>query len=221
MNQKSYWSQFTKPSCYPSHCNCEALTDSWIQQPSATISSLPLILLGLWIIYTSLRVDRKLICMGSSIVFLGLVSTAAHGTFTAFALHLDFLGILLCLSWVAIYCSGIPWEKNWIILWLILTLICFWITYLFEGYRIYFCIMYFLFVFILWIKWYKKNTLGKKDFVKAYSILAVSALLFYIDENKIWCTNPQSWLQGHTLWHIGVTCSLWYSFLGIKKCNYS
>lgn len=219
MQEKSYWSQFSKPNCYPNNCNCEALSDSWVQQPSATLSSLPLIILGFWILFSSLKIDKKLVVMGGAVIFLGLASTAAHGTFTAFALHLDFLAILLCLSWLVVYCSGLRWGMNWVLTWMSFTGLTFFLTLFFEKYRILFCILYFCIVFCIWLIWYKKNKIVKKYFFISYIVLSFSALVFYLDENKIWCPDPYGWFLGHSLWHLGVCFSLGYSFIGLKKLH--
>lgn len=217
MSEMSYWSQFTQHACYPKDCNCEAIRDAWIRQPSATYSSLPIIILGLWMIKQSLKLDMKLVVQGLSVVFLGIASTLAHGTFTALALHMDFLAIILCFSWLAIYCSGMRWGWTWIFLWLGLTALGFTMTYIFVSYRILFCTLYFVLVFMIWLVWYKKNKTVKKYFMISYGILSVSAILFFLDETRIWCTDPEGWFLGHSLWHIGVCFSIWYSFMGFKK----
>ncbi len=216
--EKSYWSQYVRPACYPK-CNCETIRDEWVVQPSATLSSLPLILLGIWIVKKSWKLDPKLIMLGINVIFLGIASTLAHGTFTAIALHLDFLGILFCLTWMGLYCSGLKFDRIWVGLWISLTALSFSITYLFENIRIFFCIIYFVIVFIVWLKWYRRNNQVKKYFKYSYSILAISAFLFLLDEQRIWCSNPDGWFLGHSLWHLGVCLSLWFSFQGLYKLH--
>lgn len=214
--EQSYWSQFAKPLCYPK-CNCEALRDGWVVQPSATWSSLPLLFLGFWMLKKAWKVDPRLVMQGFSVVFLGLASTLAHGTFTAVALHLDFLAIILCLTWLGMYCLERPFNLRWIFLWLMITnLIFIFVTY-FETYRIIFCCLYFCCIFFLWLKWMKKNSSFKKYFYVSFFVMAVAALLFFLDEKKIWCVDPYSWFLGHSLWHLGVCFGLAYSFIGFCK----
>ena len=45
-------------------------------------------------------------------------------------------------------------------------------------------------------------------FGKAVTILVASFLFFIWDESKIHC-EPNSWLQGHTLWHFGSAWSIY------------
>ena len=212
MKNSTIWSSFTKPSCYP-ECNCEALRDALIVQPSATLSSLPLIFLGIWMISRSKSLDKRLLMQAICVMFLGIASTLAHASFTAWALHLDFFAILMYFSWNAIYYSKIKFSLNWIFLWLVLTFLVFGLTYLFEPYRIILCISYFALIFLLWLQWLKKNTWVLKYFICAYFVMGLSALLFYLDEMKIWCPKDLSgWVFGHSLWHLGVCFAIGITF---------
>jgi hypothetical protein len=217
MIKESYWANFSRPTCYPSQCTCEGYYDGWIVQPSATITSIPCIILGIWILHKIKKSNPKLFLFGVSICILGISSILAHGTFTSLAFQFDFFSIILCSSYLLLYFAELNFNRWWIFKWITLTSIVYLVVYNFEPIRVYSCILYFLLVFLFWIKWYRRYLHNGYWFILSYSSLILSLILFFLDETKIWCSNPDSWIQGHSIWHLGATFGIWAIYKGI--CN--
>lgn len=221
MLKNSYWANFDRPLCYPTHCNCEPYVDDWVVQPSATFSSLPIIILGLWIIITQKnKLNSPIISFGLVITTIGFASTIAHGTFTDLGLHFDFYAIILCISWVGSYCfiSKSTWTFKNYFMCILVSLLSFLTVFSFQKARIYLCIIYFFVTFIIWIKWFKSHRKSKYNFIISFTILTIAALFFYVDENKIWCAKS-IWVMGHSLWHYGVCTSLYFAYRGFTDAN--
>lgn len=219
MIKNSFWAKFDRPNCYPDNCNCEPYVDGWVIQPSATITSLPIILLGFWI-FLSAKNSKFTYpkIFGVLSIILGIASTLAHGTFTDYALHFDFYAILLSISWVGTHCyfKNNDWTKRQILIWIFVSLIMFATVYLYQSWRIYLCLLYFAFTFVLWLKWIKLHKERLSNFVLSFVVLTISSILFYVDENKIWCAE-NIWILGHSLWHLGVCLSLYLAYKGFYR----
>lgn len=217
MIKNSYWSNYSRPTCYPSKCTCEAYQDGWVIQPSATITSIPFLILGLWIMGKTRKQDLRLFIFGITIYIIAIASLLAHGTFTSWAFYFDFFSIILCTSYLLLYFTDMKFNVWWIVKWLTLSFLIFPIIYYFESIRVLTCIVYFFLVFILWIKWYYNYLHRGYWFSLAYTSFFFSIIFFYLDESKLWCFNPDSWIQGHSIWHLGATVALWAMYKGL--CN--
>jgi hypothetical protein len=192
----SPWSTWTAAACLPHHCNCEAVRAAWIAQPSAFWSS------GAYLIaWISLWLKRRQFSDGFrvwmiSFMILGLASHFAHGSMTEAAMACDFGAICLLLVTPAgtrfRFRLGIP-------------LLFIPLSIAFYGAAKTTKIGIALFVFVITLLEHGRTLrerLKEPGFKKAVGLVSASFLLFIWDEMKLRC-EPEDWLQGHSLWHLG------------------
>jgi hypothetical protein len=198
------WADWIRAACLPSNCNCEAVRQAWIAQPSAFWSSGAyfLALMASWI-----SVRQKTVAFGIWILafgILGLASHFAHGSMTEVAMACDFAGICLLLltpgftriartrASPRFHFAATP----------LLFLILVWAFYG-SGKLIKIGIALGTFLIsMMEHRFSEPERIREPGFRKSLGILVASFMLFLWDESKIQC-EPTHWIQGHTLWHLG------------------
>jgi len=218
MLNQSFWSDWDRPQCYPYDCTCEALIDGWFVQPSATLTSIPLFLIGIYVFLKFRTINKKLGHLGLILSFVGGSSFFAHASFSAVVFYFDFFSILMVFSWIIFYFQSNHTDIYWWIKLLFLSLSIFILIFIFEKYRVYICLTYFLFVCSYFYS--RKNQIDLD-----LNLLYVSLLFFIIsfvfnmlDEHKIWCNNNiGNTIHGHSIWHIGVTIASYFFVKSISR----
>ncbi len=210
----NYWAQFARGHCYP-HCGCEPLLEVWIMQPWAFWSSFAYALTG-FILYRKIENKTFELKLWAGIMYyLTFSSLFAHASYTRLALAMDFSSIVVLIglgSFINLLFHFKRSEKQIALLIIpyIVLLVCFF--YFVGGWiRISLCLVFFF--FILWdLVRTKRNNVFQptsRFLWKSLAILALSFVAFLVDTTGIIC-KPESWLHGHTLWHIGTAISAYY-----------
>ncbi len=207
-----FWRQFTPAHCLPDNCDCELIQlDKWIAQPSAFWSSFSYIFFALllyWMIpKDTVNLKKWTMCF----IFLGLCSMFAHASFIEFSMAMDFAGIILILSFFFL----IKWLNRWVSTpWKItLLLLCYqgglWMTFysLEKWFKVALCLVIFVCAIVEIIHAEGKAFLKARDLHGALVILVISFCFFLTDELRLMC-DPHSWMQGHSIWHVGTSISL-------------
>ncbi len=198
------WADWIRAACLPAHCNCEAVRQGWIAQPSAFWSSLAYF--ASWAIL-SFKLWQKNIALKIwlfTFLFLGGASHFAPGSMTEVAMACDFAAICLLLlapGLLRLLEKKLPDSILFILVPLLFTLV----TLGFYGAEKLTKIGLALVTFVFSIAdhlIHESKRIRDPGFGKAVTILVASFLFFIWDESKIQC-EPNSWLQGHTLWHLG------------------
>ena len=207
----TFWSRFEPSSCYPDKCQCEAVRDTLIRQPSSFWSSLAYIFAGL-AIYRIVREKSRDLKMWTVVCCLmGLTSMFGHGSFIRVSLALDFASIVLVLSFFALmnFLKKFSTTK---------------IMFMFTTYYIaLFSAMYYmgkftkigacLLIFAVSLGDAAKQvhwSFEKDKYLHwSLAILALSFGFFIIDEMHIGCV-PHSLFQFHSLWHLGTGLSMYF-----------
>ena len=99
-----FWNQFARSACFPDNCNCEVISEGFILQPFSVITSLPIIAVGIYMLYHSWKSRRSLV-LGTLVTLTGIGSVLVHATFTKFGTYLDFSGIYLIFLWI--FCKSL------------------------------------------------------------------------------------------------------------------
>lgn len=207
------WSSFERARCLPDHCDCELVRDALIGQPSATLSSLAFFFFAILLFYRVKERTFTFKLWTGVMVFLGICSIFAHASFIEIALAMDFASIILVMSFFPLMRWIVrKWQQPVLVVSLLgfYYFLCWMIFYgLNKWVKVGMCVVVFFFaVREIW-KAEKESLLRSKDLHLSLGILSVSFVFFLVDELKINCT-PESWFQGHSLWHFGTAACLFF-----------
>lgn len=209
----NFWSRFEPSSCYPNKCQCEAVRDTIIRQPSSFWSSLAYIFAGL-AIYRAVREKSRDLKMWTLVCCLmGLSSMFGHASFIRVSLALDFASIILVLSFFALLnlLSLLKQSTGRILLFFMAYYVALYFAMFSMGKfaKIGTCLLIFLFSVGDVIRDVGWKFLEEKTLQLSLFILTLSFGFFVIDEMHIGC-DPHSLFQWHSLWHIGTGLSMYF-----------
>jgi hypothetical protein len=210
----SPWSSFQRAICLPGNCGCEFVdVNAWIAQSSAFWSSFFHLILAYFFYRSMALKDQKMKLWFLSLFLLALGSLFGHGSFLEFAMATDFAGIVLVTSFFATYSWISRFKFSSLKLFSIYSLYFSFLTSIFysldKKIKVTICLMVIIIALMQLIKEHGLAAFRHSDLKKALPILALSTLFFTLDELKILC-DPNSWLTGHSLWHLGTAISLNY-----------
>jgi len=147
------------------------------------------------------------------LIILGLSSHFAHGSFLEFAMAMDFAGIILVLSFFALYKSLVKWVSSTpkIIFLLLSFQVGLWMTFysLEKWFKLGLCLIFFFISMVELMHTEGKAFWKAKELHLALGILGISFVFFMLDELKMVC-NPNSWFTGHSIWHFGTALALYF-----------
>lgn len=208
------WSSLPSATCLSDGggCFCEEMRSGWVKQPLNAVSSLLFVLSGLYLILgapasgtTAMRRSWRT-ALAVCAITIGVGSAIYHASFTFIGQFLDVAGMhLLCLFiiWYAWRSNGrmLKFSAWGLVCSSMVTLAILWT--LPESRRMMFAIMLlvgiacevycarrFRYPVRRWLLW-----AGVAVMAGAYSI-------WILDNTKILC-DPQSLIQGHSIWHLG------------------
>lgn len=209
----SFWLRFEQASCLPDGCNCEAVRDALIRQPSAFWSSFAHIFAGI-LIYKNIKHKSAGLKAWSGIcIFMGLSSMFGHGSFTRVGLSVDFTSIVLVLSFFALWnlfnLLKLSYTKITALFFIYYSLVFTAMYALDKWAKIGMCVLIFAFAIGDVIREMGMNFLKARTLQLSLLILGVSFALFLIDEHKIGC-DPHSLFQFHSLWHFGTAATIYF-----------
>jgi hypothetical protein len=212
------WANWRPASCMPVNCFCEAVHSDTIAQPANTWSSFAFVLAGLLVIRQSgddVR-SRRLnpmtsrraypLLYGMALLFLGLGSAFYHASLTFAGQFVDLMGMYLLACFILLYNVSrltVLNGKTFVLAYLALNLLLAYILLEFPALRRY--IFGVIIVAALLpedrVRQQKKPRINVFFLQAAWWSLLVAFVIWTLDITKILC-NPNSWLQGHALWHI-------------------
>lgn len=207
----NFWSQFTPAQCLPDNCDCELVRDALVAQPSAFISSFSYIFFALLLYSKVQKKSTTLKLWTFSTILLGLCSHFAHASFIEFAMAMDFAGIILvmsfffCIKWLNKWTTN-PWKITFILLCYQAGLLTAFYS-LDKWFKVSLCVVAFVVTIVELMHSEGKEFLKAKDLHAAIVVLFISFAFFISDELKLIC-DPLSWVQGHSVWHVGTAVSL-------------
>jgi len=215
----SIWSKFRLVHCMPNDCFCEGIRDGLIAQPSATLTMLPLLLLGFYILVKSSK-SKNLFprLLGISTVVAGLGSMIFHGTMTHFGATLDWLGIYMIILTFFLWGANnlVKLTKKTTILSFLGFVVSFTIiSYFFMtwGRTILGILLTLTLLEEILILLSNKRILGNLKYYFLTIVLFLSAFFLHqLDERRIIC-NPSSLFQLHSIWHILIVLAVYCYYI--------
>ncbi len=212
------WAGWKAASCMPAHCFCEAIHTGTVAQPANTWSSFGFVLIGLLVIRQSAEdvrwrrlnpmTSRRAypIVFGAALIFIGLGSAFYHASLTFAGQFVDVMGMYLLASFILLYnISRLTLLKGRSFVWayLLLNLFLAYLLIEFPALRrhIFGAIILAALMPEYRVRTQKKPQSNGVFLQAAWWTLVVAFIIWVLDITKILC-NPNSWLQGHALWHI-------------------
>lgn len=207
----SFWSQFEPPGCYPDKCQCEAVQDSFIRQPSAFWSSFAYVIAGILIYRYINQKSFELKMWAGVCVLMGFSSLFGHMTFTKFALALDFASIVLVLSFFALLnLFELLKVRRMFLYFGVYYVVLFFAMHSMEKWtKIGMCLLIFMFAMGDVVREMGWKFFEARKLQISLLVLCASFGLFLLDENHVMC-DPLSFWQFHSLWHIGTAISMFF-----------
>jgi hypothetical protein len=186
------WDGFQPASCLP-HCFCEAVRAGAIKQPANTWSNLGFVFVGGLVVGAGR--DRA---FGWAIVFLGPASMALHATLTLGGQWIDVVSMYLVPTllvarnvraplWAYVVVNGALGGVMWV-----------WPgtrRWLFVG------------LLVVLVASELKVPRPRRLLALAAAAFASAATAWALDMTGTVCA-PESWLQGHALWHLGCAAAV-------------
>lgn len=207
------WLGLETLSCFPNKCQCEAIQEGLIRQPSSFWSSLAYIFTGI-LIYRSLKDKTLELKMWTIVCFLlGMSSMFGHASFTKLALAMDFASIVLVLSFFVVLNLFTLLKirfGNMLIYFSAYYFLIFMAMYFMGKWaKIGICLMIFVLTFQDIVRETGKDLFRYKNLQLTLFILGLSFAFFVLDENHVMCA-PNSLWQWHSLWHIGTAVAMFF-----------
>lgn len=189
---------------------CESRRCAWIVEPSNALSNLGFVFVGLYLIW-KFKDNRHLLLIGISALVVGITSGFYHLSATRLGEKFDLSSMCLLVSSTFIFnLERLGWTtRRWIsIKALGLGIIAMIVMFLVEAIVLeaFMALLFATLLSELVIFLRIRSAQMKKDFKYRYLILAlVSHSIAYgiwlLDYHHIWCS-PNSWIQGHAVWHL-------------------
>lgn len=207
------WAGWKMSSCYPDKCQCEAIRDELIRQPSSFFSSIAYVIAGLLIYRHISKKSFELKLWASACVLMGISSHLGHMSFVKVFLAMDFASIVLILSFFAILnllrMLKVNTGRIIVILALYYAGLYFAMYSMNKWGNIGMCLLIFSFSIGDLIREMGWSFLKARTLQLSLLVLTVSFGIFVIDEMHIGC-HPTSLFQWHSLWHIGTATSMYF-----------
>lgn len=223
------WSNWKPASCMPDNCFCEIIHPGAIAQPANAWSSFGFVLVGLLVIRqsgedvrrrgTNLMTSQRAypVVFGTALIIIGLGSAFYHASLTFAGQFFDVMGMYLAAVFILLYnfsrVSALS-ARRFVLIYVLLNLILAFILLEWPALRRY--IFAALVLFSLWpeyrVRTQKQLKINGFFLHAAWWTLVAAFIIWVLDLTKILC-NPNSWLQGHALWHLLGTIAAGFLYL--------
>ena len=228
------WELMKPATCMPDHCFCEPVVHGLIRQPVNTWSNLAFILVGTLTMivavgdlsnpankrdHTNLMRSRWIYpgMYAYAAALIGLGSMAYHASMAFTAQVADILGMYLLSTFMVLYNLSRAFKlKGWaffgafvginLALGVISTAWPVSRRPIFVG----LLVLILLSELLAWKK--APACMNMKALLAASTSLVIACSAWLLDTNGIFCS-PDSWLQLHSLWHIGMAAAIWFLYL--------
>ncbi len=201
---------------------CEQRICSLVVEPSNTWTNIGYFLVALFIFYRTYKENLgPLVLIGLSTLFVGIGSTLLHMTGTFWAEVIDVAGMYFISSFMIVLnlnrFKKLTYYKMYFLYGCVsfLSVLC--IYYLRKwGYVLFIWHVYFIILLEILIFLRDQDHLQLSDYtplLKGGILFALAFLFWNLDFHKVVCNPNQHILQGHGLWHILNSLTIYYYFI--------
>lgn len=189
------------------------MQSGFIVQPSAVITSIPFILVGIWGLKKSRSFEFNLLSW--IYIILGLSSIFLHSSMILISRFFDYGSIYAIMSWTLVYLYHSKTSKIKFIIWTVLiTVLMTAMLGIFKRYPVgifnVWAVITLVFSFAR-VQSFNLSHQQKHDLYWSVGLLAIGGACFMLDQWKLFCFHD-IYLYGHSVWHVLVSISLVFHF---------
>lgn len=208
-------------SCMPDSCFCEAIRSEGIRQPANAWSSLAFVVVAAMVLLRWRRMRSAgsaayALLYAFTLFVVGLGSAYFHATLSFRGQFADVLGMYLIATFALLHSigqsrvfSGALFFGAYIAANALLAALLYWLP---NYRRLIFglLILAVLFVEVL-IRRRDGPRSNTRDLWIAAAVMGLAFAIWILDFTRVVCA-PESWVQGHAVWHVLGAVAAWYLF---------
>ena len=196
---------------------CEEKVCSWFVTPFNAFTNLGYIFIGIYI-WQKMKNSKSALLrfFGPTLILVGATSFVFHSSLNFFSQAMDYFGMYaFCMLLIMFNLSRMkhwpPPPKAFVNFWLsifsltALTVILYWVNLPYQY------VILILILVIIATELMQKSA-SRKYFYLATLCLALAESLSLLDLKRVLCDPSNHWFQGHGVWHLLGSLSLWFSY---------